>query len=112
MLANLGCPYLPVNSILPARRLPEAFCEPGGYLAHRVYPSRALKRNEFSVHNGTITHNVLKRGVANGAREPVLAPGARRGDLRGHPASAVRCTPMSGLERRTIKGIANTGSQE
>src|SRR5918998_2580034 len=32
MLANLGCPYLPVNSILPFRRLPEAFSEPGGYL--------------------------------------------------------------------------------
>jgi hypothetical protein len=31
MLADLGCP-LPVNGILPVRRLPEAYSEPGGYL--------------------------------------------------------------------------------
>ena len=43
MLANLGCPYIPVNSILPFRRLPEAFSEPGGYLDVGVCPGASAR---------------------------------------------------------------------
>ena len=43
MLANLGCPYIPVNSILPVRRLPEAFSEPGGCLDVGVCPGASAR---------------------------------------------------------------------
>jgi hypothetical protein len=47
MLANLGCPYIPVNGILPVRRLPEAVSEPGGNLDVGVCPG-AFARVDYS----------------------------------------------------------------
>ena len=48
MLADLGCP-LPVNGILPARRLPEAYSEPGGYLDVGVCPGASARFDYSSV---------------------------------------------------------------